>query len=108
MYILLNNNNVKEIIPDINPIFPDVHIKDRYPKEFIDQLLYIDDNTNVEQNWIYNPETETFSEPPIPEPILKSQLPAIKEPKQKLPTNEERISALEDVMLEMLGVTTNE
>ena len=26
----------------------------------------------------------------------------------KLPTNEERISALEDVMLEMLGVTTNE
>lgn len=26
----------------------------------------------------------------------------------KLPTNEERISALEDVMLEMLGVTANE
>ena len=109
MYIRLSQGNiVEEIVPDYESVLPGVPIEARYSKDFVSQLLHLSDDTKVKSHWIYNPETETFSEPPIIEPIPNSQLTATKEPDQKLPTNEERISALEDVMLEMLGVITNE
>lgn len=63
MYILLEDNKVKEIIPDIDPIFPGIPIEERYTAEFVASLLHVEDETVVEQNWIYDPETETFSAP---------------------------------------------
>ena len=68
MYILLEDSKVKEIIPDIGPIFPGIPIEERYTAEFVASLLHVEDETVVEQNWIYDPETETFSAPPKPEP----------------------------------------
>ena len=68
MYILLEDNKVKEIIPDIDPIFPGIPIEERYTAEFVASLLHVEDETVVEQNWIYDPETETFSAPPKTEP----------------------------------------
>ena len=70
MYILLDDRNrVKEIIPDINPDLPGVPIEERYPANFIDRLLHVDDNTDVPMNYEYDPETDTFFEPePDPEP----------------------------------------
>ena len=68
MYILLEDNKVKEIIPDIDPIFPGIPIEERYTAEFVASLLHVEDETVVEQNWIYDPETETFSAPPKPDP----------------------------------------
>ena len=69
MYILLTDNNtVAEIIPDENPIFPGVPIEDRYAPDFVEKLLHVSDETEVEQNWVYDPETQTFAEPPKPEP----------------------------------------
>lgn len=35
MYILLEDNKVKEIIPDIAPIFPGIPIEARYTAEFV-------------------------------------------------------------------------
>lgn len=67
MYILLDENRVREIIPDIDPVFPGVPVGDRYPAKFLARLLHFADDTQVEQNWVYDPETETFSEPPQPE-----------------------------------------
>lgn len=69
MYILLSKNNtVSEIIPDENPIFPGVPIEDRYAPDFVAKLIHFDDDTEVQQNWSYDPETQTFSAPVIPEP----------------------------------------
>lgn len=69
MYILLTDENtVSEIIPDENPIFPGVPIEQRYAPDFVAKLLHIPDETEVEQNWVYDPETQTFAEPPKPEP----------------------------------------
>lgn len=69
MYILLTDENtVAEIIPDENPIFPGIPIEDRYAPDFVAKLLHFPDETEVAQNWVYDPETQTFSEPPKPEP----------------------------------------
>lgn len=68
MYILLNNNTVAEIIPDENPIFPGIPIEQRYAPDFVAKLLHVADDTAVKQNQVYDPETGTFSDPPVPEP----------------------------------------
>lgn len=67
-YILLEDNKVKEIIPDFNPVFPGIPIEKRYPSAFIAQLIPVEDDVEVEQNWVYDLEAGTFSAPPIPEP----------------------------------------
>lgn len=68
-YIRLDSkNSVMEIIPDENPIFPGIPIEQRYTAEFIATLVSVEDETEVEQNWIYNPDDQTFSAPPTPEP----------------------------------------
>lgn len=68
-YIRLDSkNSVMEIIPDENPIFPGIPIEQRYTAEFIATLVPVEDETEVEQNWIYNPDDQTFSAPPTPEP----------------------------------------
>lgn len=79
MYILLTNNIVTEIIPDENPVFPGVSIAQRYPADFVAGLLYVADDTEVAQNWMYDSETQTFSEPPAPEPVAPPE-PAEPEP----------------------------
>ena len=68
-YIRLNADNVvMEIIPGEDPIFPGIPIEQRYHADFIAALIQTADETEVEQNWIYNPDDQTFSEPPTPEP----------------------------------------
>lgn len=91
MYILLEDNKVKEIIPDVDPAFPDIPVEQRYSAEFIENLLYVEDSVEVKQNYEYDPETGKFSEPPEtiePEP----------EPNPAEPTDTEVLNAL-------LGVT---
>lgn len=68
MYILLTNNTVTEIIPDEDPIFPGIPIEQRYAPNFVAKLLHVADDTAVKQNQVYDPETGTFSDPPVPEP----------------------------------------
>ena len=68
-YIRLNASNVvMEIIPGEDPVFPGVPIEQRYSADFIAALIQTADETEVEQNWVYDPETKTFDEPPTPEP----------------------------------------
>lgn len=69
MYILLSaSNTVAEIIPDEDPIFPGIPIGQRYAPDFVAKLLHVADDTAVKQNQVYDPETGTFSDPPVPEP----------------------------------------
>lgn len=69
MYILLSESNyVAEFIPDEDPIFPGIPIEQRYAPDFVAKLLHVADDTAVKQNQVYDPETGTFSDPPVPEP----------------------------------------
>lgn len=68
-YIRLDSkNSVMEIIPGEDPVFPGISIEKRYHADFIAALIQTADETEVEQNWIYNPDDQTFSAPPTPEP----------------------------------------
>lgn len=68
-YIRINSKNVvMEIIPGENSRFPGIPIEQRYSVDFIANLIQISDETPVEQNWIYNPDDQTFFAPPPPEP----------------------------------------
>ena len=68
-YIRLNADNVvMEIIPGEDSRFPGIPIEKRYSADFIAALIQTADETEVEQNWIYNPDDQTFDEPPAPEP----------------------------------------
>lgn len=70
MYILLSEEKtVSEIIPDENPIFPGIPIEQRYAPDFVSKLIHFPNGILVEQNWIYDPETQTFSEPIPPKPV---------------------------------------
>jgi hypothetical protein len=70
MYILLSESNyVAELIPDEDPIFPGIPIEQRYAPDFVVKLLHVADDTAVKQNQVYDPETGTFSDPPVPEPV---------------------------------------
>lgn len=65
MYILLSNENtVAEIIPDENPIFPGIPVSERYAPDFVARLRHFPDGTPVEQNWVYDEDTDTFAPPP--------------------------------------------
>lgn len=64
MYIFLDSNNkVREIIPDFDATFPGIPIEQRFSKEFIDNLIHVDDNTIVKQHWIFDNDSKTFIEP---------------------------------------------
>lgn len=77
MYILLTNDNtVAEIIPDIDPVFPGVPIGERYAPNFVEQLIHVPDETEVQQNWDYDPETGVFSEPKPIDPAVFEKMQA--------------------------------
>jgi hypothetical protein len=73
-YVRLNNNVVAEIIPEFDPVFPNVPIEQRYPAEFVKKLVAVDDNVEVRVGMVYDAETGTFSEP---EPVTPSEPPDV-------------------------------
>ena len=69
-YVKLNNNVVAEIIPAIDSTFPDVPIEQRYPAEFVNKLVAVDDSVEVRVGMVYDKETGAFS---VPEPITPTE-----------------------------------
>lgn len=63
MYAYIIDKIVREIIPDYDPIFPDVPIEQRYPAEMLAKCVHIEDNTNIRQGMIYDEESGDFREP---------------------------------------------
>ena len=65
-YIFFTNDNmVKEIIPGEDPVFPGIPIEERFPPDFVNQLMPVDDDVEVDEYWVYNSSTGTF-DPPLP------------------------------------------
>ena len=67
MYVRLDDNIVEEIIPEFDPIFPNVPIEQRYPADFVSGLIKAENG--VEVGMVYDPETGEFSEPEPVEPV---------------------------------------
>lgn len=65
-YIRLYDNTVMEIIPAENPAFPGLPIEKRYNAAFLAKLKLVEDTVEVEQGWVYDPETDTYAQPPEP------------------------------------------
>ena len=65
-YVYITDNIVREVIPEVNPAFPEIPIGERYTAEFLTQCVVVIDETPVEQNWTYS--EGVFSPPPEPEP----------------------------------------
>lgn len=63
MYVRLDDGVVMEMIPDVDPAFPDVPIGERFPADFIAELMHIEDGTEVEVGMEYNAETDSFGYP---------------------------------------------
>jgi hypothetical protein len=63
MYVRLDDGVVMEMIPDIDPAFPDVPIGERYPADFIAELIHVEDDTAVEVGMEYDAETGGFGYP---------------------------------------------
>lgn len=69
MYVRLDENNfVTEIIPDIDPVFPDVPVSERYTADFVAALIYVDDSVEIACGMVYDKEAETFA---FPEPVAR-------------------------------------
>lgn len=66
-YIQLNKNQVMQIIPEEDPIFPGVPITDRYAQDFLDQCIIQKNADEVRCGMIYDPKTGIFAEPSRPE-----------------------------------------
>lgn len=66
MYVYLVNNVAYELIPEINPTFPNIPIEDRYSAEFLSHCVQTDEE--VQQGYIYEGEHFHPAEVPDPEP----------------------------------------
>lgn len=71
MYLKLTENIVTEIIPDTDPIFPNVPIEERFPPEYVLELIHADDGAEIYCGMEYNSETGKFAFPePSPSEII--------------------------------------
>lgn len=72
-WVRIVNNNVSEIV-DYDPVERGVN------EVFLPQFMEVDDSTEVEVGWGYDPESSTFTTPfttpPVPEPIPEEETPA--------------------------------
>lgn len=99
-YVLLKDNIAQEIIPECDPVFPGVPIEKRYSADFIAQLMPVEDNIAVEQNWVYDPDGKTFA-PPEENASDDIEEEPYEEPPRE-PSIDERLAAVESAMLAMM------
>ena len=87
-FALINKNVVIEIIPEFNPIFPNVPVSERYPADIVQKMIAVSDGINVHVGMVYDPETGTFAEPiappPVPADLDELKAAKIEESKTKL------------------------
>ncbi|MCQ4921569.1 hypothetical protein NE686_00605 [Tissierella carlieri] len=93
-YCLVVNNVVTEIIPRFDAIFPSIPIEERYAKEFLDNCIAVDENTEVEVGDVYSDGSFT-KQPPV-------EIPPEPEPTPGQPKDPDlKIQELEQQLLEV-------
>lgn len=87
MYAYIIDKIVREVIPDIDPIFPGIDINERYPADMLAKCVHVDDRADVKQGMVYDAESGTFSMPevkPIITNIDDAKVLKVAESKEKL------------------------
>ena len=87
MYAYIIDKIVREVIPDIDPIFPGIDIKERYPADMLAKCVHVDDRADVKQGMVYDAESGTFSMPevkPVITNIDDAKVLKVAESKEKL------------------------
>lgn len=87
MYAYIIDKIVREVIPDIDPIFPGIDIKERYPADMLANCVHVDDRADVKQGMVYDAESGTFSMPevkPVITNIDDAKVLKVAESKEKL------------------------
>lgn len=78
-YARIVNSIVMEIIPEYDPLFPNIPLSKRYSDGYVSLLTSIPESTDCQTGWIYNQETKVFIAPDfVPEKTLISELIADK------------------------------
>ena len=54
---------VKRIFPEFDSTFPNIPITSRFSKGFLDTCVVVEEDLEVEEGYVYNKETNTFSKP---------------------------------------------
>ena len=54
---------VKKIFSEFDPTFPNIPITSRFSKDFLDTCMVVEEDLEVEEGYVYNKETNTFSKP---------------------------------------------
>ena len=65
MYVFMINNRVTQIIPEFDPIFPDIPISKRYSEDFCKKLIQVDDSEDVKLGMYYDKDDNKFYFPKI-------------------------------------------
>lgn len=87
MYAYIIDKIVREVIPDIDPIFPGIDINERYPADMLAKCVHVDDRADVKQGMVYDAESGTFSTPeikPVVTNIDDAKVLKVAESKEKL------------------------
>ena len=68
IYARVENGVVMELIPAVEPAFPEIPIEQRFHESIIAQLVAVPEDASVEQNWTFDGETGVFAAPIESEP----------------------------------------
>ena len=96
-YLYLENGIVHEIIPSIDPMFPDVPINQRYSVAFLSKCVSIDESVIVNVGDLYDSTTGIISSPIITTPNDPEYTP-----NTSTPTLADRVEQLESTMMDMM------
>ena len=64
-YVYVKDNKAFKVIPEFDDIFPGIAIKQRYDAKFLADCVPVEDDVVVEQGYIYDAATGTFTEPEL-------------------------------------------
>ena len=73
VFARIDKTIVAEIIPEFDPVFPNVPIGERYPADVVKKLVAVQDETSVHVGMVYDASTGEFSEPEQPESVTPSE-----------------------------------
>ena len=66
MYAYIYDETIRELIPDIDPVFPETHISERYDEEFLSHLEHFEDNKAPAVGMVRQ-EDGSWAYPPVPD-----------------------------------------
>lgn len=96
-------NTVSEIIPEVNPAFPDIPIEQRYSAEFLSHTIRVDDSAaeGITQGMRYNKETGEFYVPEVEIPETREEDLTEIVPAGKKKTVSERLAEIETALCDL-------